>query len=173
MTDPVAGGSPTQMRETFSAFYLREFPRLVALTAAVGGNRAIAEDLAQEAMLRAHRHWDRIAAYDKPGAWARRVAINLATSALRRRAAEARRAVRLGHASGTIPPPDPGDHEVWAAVRALPARQRAAIALHYLEDRPVKEIAAILECTESTAKAHLHKGRAALVAALADERGRP
>jgi RNA polymerase sigma-70 factor (ECF subfamily) len=44
-------------------------------------------------------------------------------------------------------------------VRALPKRQSQAIALHYLEDLPVAEIAEILECAESTVKVHLHKGR--------------
>ncbi len=159
------------IRETFEAFYLREFPRMVALAAAVSGSRAIAEDLAQEAMVRAHRHWDRISAYDKPGAWVRRVTINLATSALRKRAAEARRLLRLGHGGTELPPPEPEDEAVWAAVRRLPDRQRAAVALHYLEDRPVRQIAEILDCTESTAKVHLHKGRTALSAALANHRG--
>ncbi len=159
------------IRETFDAFYLREFPRMVALAAAVSGNRAIAEDLAQETMVQAHRNWSRIARYDKPGAWARRVTINLATSALRQRAAEARRALRLGRATGELPPPEPEDEAIWEAVQQLPRRQRAAVALHYLEDRPVREIAEILECTESTAKVHLHKGRAALAASLADHRG--
>ena len=48
------------------------------------------------------------------------------------------------------------------AVRALPARQAQAIALHYLEDRSVADIAEILECSESTVKVHLHKGRTKL-----------
>ncbi len=159
------------IRETFDAFYLREFPRMVALAAAVSGSRAVAEDLAQEAMVRAHRHWDRIAGYDKPGAWVRRVTVNLATSAFRKRAAESRRLLRLGRPAAELPPPEPEDESVWAAVGELPRRQRAAVALFYLEDRPVREIAEILECTESTAKVHLHKGRTALAAALADHRG--
>ncbi len=159
------------IRETFNAFYLREFPRMVALAAAVSGSRAVAEDLAQEAMVRAHRHWDRIAGYDKPGAWVRRVTINLATSALRTRAAEARRLLRLGRPDAELPPPEPEDEAVWAAVGELPRRQRAAVALFYLEDRPIREIAEILDCTESTAKVHLHKGRTALSTALAGHRG--
>src|SRR3546814_3216126 len=55
----------------FTVFYRRELPQMVALAAAVAGHER-AEDLAQEALLRAHREWDRIGRYDKPGAWTRR-----------------------------------------------------------------------------------------------------
>ncbi len=61
--------------------------------------------------------------------------------------------------------PEPTD-DFWALVRQLPPRQAAAVALHYLEDRPVTEVATILGCAEGTAKAHLHKGRAALARLL-------
>jgi RNA polymerase sigma-70 factor (ECF subfamily) len=66
------------------------------------------------------------------------------------------------------------DHEFWDAVRALPARQAQAIALHYLEDRPVAEIAEILGCAPATVKVHLHRGRRALADTLvpATEEGR-
>ena len=51
-------------------------------------------------------------------------------------------------------------------MRALPARQAQAVALHYLEDRSLAEIARILGCAEGTVKAHLHRGRRALADAL-------
>ena len=60
----------------------------------------------------------------------------------------------------------PYDHEFWDQVRKLPAKQAQAISLFYLEDRPVAELAEILGCTKSTAKVHLHRGRAALAKAL-------
>jgi RNA polymerase sigma-70 factor, ECF subfamily len=59
------------------------------------------------------------------------------------------------------------DHEFWDAVRGLPDRQAQAIALHYLEDRPVADIAEILGCAPATVKVHLHRGRRALADALA------
>jgi RNA polymerase sigma-70 factor (ECF subfamily) len=52
--------------------------------------------------------------------------------------------------------------EFWARVRTLPKRQAQAIALFYLEDRPVAEIAVILGCAESTARKHLSRGRRSL-----------
>jgi RNA polymerase sigma-70 factor (ECF subfamily) len=58
------------------------------------------------------------------------------------------------------------DVDVIAAVGHLPRAQRAAIVLHYYEDRPVAEIAQLLGCSESTARVHLHRGRRRLAALL-------
>jgi RNA polymerase sigma-70 factor (ECF subfamily) len=162
------GARVHQLRETFPAFYRREYQKLVAIAAAVSGNRGIAEDLAQEAMLRAHRNWDRISTYELPGAWARRVTINLSISATKRAAAETRRMLRVADRS-TLPGPDSADDHVWRAVARLPGKQRAAIALHYLEDRSVDEIADVLDVSNATARVHLHRGRKALADALGPE----
>ena len=63
----------------------------------------------------------------------------------------------------TYLPALPAEDEVfWREVRALPKRQAQAIALHYLEDRSIADIAEILECAEGTVKVHLFKGRARL-----------
>ena len=62
------------------------------------------------------------------------------------------------------------DDEFWKAVRTLPKRQAQAIALHYLEDLPIAEIAEILECAEGTVKVHLHKGRKGLATKLGVDR---
>jgi Sigma-70 region 2 len=64
---------------SFESFYQREFPAIRAVAWTLTGNVSTAEDVAQDAFLRAHRDWDRISGYDEPGAWVRRVAINLAT----------------------------------------------------------------------------------------------
>lgn len=168
---PAPEASPVKIRETFEAFYLREFPKIVAITASMSGNRALAEDIAQNAMLKAHRHWEKIASYDKPGAWVRRVAINEATSALRRKATEARALIRLGgEPAVALPPPPPEDQSIWAAVAALPKKQRAAVTLFYLEDRSTLEIADILDCSEATARVHLHRGRKRLAEMVEDTR---
>ncbi len=168
MTEPETGTRTLPLRENFPAFYRREYPNMVAIAAAVSGNRAIAEDLAQEAMIRAHRHWERVSAYERPGAWVRRVTINLSLSAVKRAAADLRRGLRLVERT-TLPEPDVADDSVWRAVASLPGKQRAAIALHYLEDRPINEIAHILEVSEATARVHLHRGRQALASALETE----
>lgn len=61
--------------------------------------------------------------------------------------------------------------EFWSHVRRLPKRQAQVIALHYLEDLPVAEIAEILECAPGTVKVHLHKGRQKLADRLGVEKG--
>jgi RNA polymerase sigma-70 factor (ECF subfamily) len=58
------------------------------------------------------------------------------------------------------------DLEFWAAVRALPTRQRQMLALYYLGDCPVGEIALTLGCAEGTVRATLHKGRQGLAKRL-------
>ena len=158
---------PVPLRETFESFYLREISAMTSLAYAVCHNHLIAEDIAQEAMLRAFRRWDRIAAYDNPATWTRRVTINLATSVLRRRALAARVRLRLGTAPH-VPAPEATDDSIWQAVRRLPRQQRAAIALFYLEDRSVHDIAQIMDCSEATARVHLHRGRQALARSLGE-----
>lgn len=157
--------APPGPPEVFDVFYRRELPAMTALAAAITGNDLVAEDLAQEALMRAHRRWDTVGAYDKPGAWLRRVTVNLALSARKRAAAEMRARLRL-RATTAMAPSGPQHQPVWDAVAKLPGKQRAAVALHYLEDRPTAEIAEILGCAEATARVHLHRGRQALAAML-------
>ena len=74
---PPLGGTEDQALEPpggFEHFYLREYRGVVELAYALSGNRAGAEDIAQEAFLRAHRDWQRVGHYQHPGAWVRRVA---------------------------------------------------------------------------------------------------
>jgi RNA polymerase sigma-70 factor (ECF subfamily) len=155
--------------EDFDRFYLREYPRMVALAYALSGSRWCAEEIAQEAFLRAHRSWKHIAGYDKPGAWLRRVTANLATSHLRRRLVEAKALglMALGQRSA-LPAHPNGEAEVWSAVAGLPRRQRQAFALHYLEDLSVAEIATLLELKESTVRTHLQRGRGTLARLLGE-----
>ena len=171
MTDPPAAQSSggeidaiSVASPAFDAFYRRELPAMIALAAAITGGTSVAEDIAQDALVQAYKQWDQIGRYDKPGAWLRRVTINLALSRRRTAGAELRAKLRLKR-SPTIEP-HPRYDDVWAAVAKLPGNQRAAVALHYLEDRSVAELATILDCAESTARVHLHRGRAALATLL-------
>jgi RNA polymerase sigma-70 factor (ECF subfamily) len=109
---------------------------------------------------------------DHPGAWVRRVAVNLAMSRFRRLAAEARALRRyVGGSPTAFPAPEPDGDRFWEAVRHLPRRQAQAVALHYLEDRSVAEIAETLSIAEGAVKAALFKGRRNLEKALDVERG--
>lgn len=147
--------------ETFEAFYRREMPSLVAFAGVLSGS-ASADDIAQEAMLAAYRRWDDVSRLDIPAAWVRRVCANRSVSNLRRRAVEARAMLRLGSRREPLPPMADEHEAFWGEVRQLSRRQAQVIALHYVYDIGVAEIAATLGCTEGTVKVHLSRGRAAL-----------
>ncbi len=159
---------PLRTADTFDALFIAEYPKMVALAAAVSGNRLHAEDIAQEAMVKLGDSWAGVQGFDRPGAWLRRVTINLALSQKRRFVAEAKAKLRLDRTAQTLPPSAAEHEPVWDAVAALPGKQRAAIALRYLEDATIEEIADILDVSPSTARVHLHRGRQALRDKLAD-----
>jgi RNA polymerase sigma factor (sigma-70 family) len=151
----------------FEHFYLEEYPRVVRLVYALSGSRVGAEDIAQEAFLRAYRDWERVGSYEHQAAWVRRVAANLATSGLRRRLAEARALARLAARREPALEPLPAEEaEFGRALRALPRRQGQAVALFYVEDLSVPQIAVVLDCAEGTVKAHLAKARHTLARRL-------
>jgi RNA polymerase sigma-70 factor (sigma-E family) len=153
--------------EDFEAFYAREYPAMVTLAFVLSGSRWAAEDLAQEAFLAAHRDWDRIGDYERPGAWVRQVVMNLSVSAFRRRIVEAKAIARMAFGQTPTVSEMPAESaDFWQAVRSLPRRQAQVIALHYLEDLPVAEVAAILGTAEGTVKKHLHDARQALARRL-------
>lgn len=154
---------------SFDAFYRAEYSAMVALAAATSGVPSSGEDLAQEALIRAHGQWDRICSYDKPGAWLRRTTINLALNTRRSRRRERRALSVVGRQRSTTVTIVFDDSDVWTAVASLPGQQRAAVALFYLEDRSVADIAEILACAHNTAKAHLHNGRLRLAELLEED----
>ena len=153
------------IKETFDTFYAREFRSLVALTYVLSGSPMLAEDLAQEAMATAYRQWPRVSAMESPTGFVRRTASHLAASAVRRRVAEAKAMLRLTSQRTVVPPLDEPDEQFWAAVRRLPTRQAQAVALRYIYDT-VSEVAEVMSISEGAAKAHLFRGRQALIRAL-------
>ncbi len=148
--------------ETFEAFYRREYRAIVAVAYALSGDASVAEEIAQDAFVVAHQRWDDLVDMDIPGAWVRRVASNKAVSFVRRRRSELRAVTKLGGRRQPVAGLDHDDQEFWAEVRRLPKQQARAIALFYLEDRPVEEVAEILDCAPSTVRVHLHRGRQTL-----------
>lgn len=150
----------------FDAFARRERGPLVAFAWSLTGDRAAAEDLVQEALAAAWSRWDEVSGYDRPGAWARRVVANRAAGRGRRSGREQRAYGRWFGRPTAVAELEPPDERFWAEVRKLPERQAHAVALHYLEDLPIAEIALVLECAEGTVKTHLHRGRLRLARAL-------
>ncbi|MEU7715047.1 RNA polymerase sigma factor [Micromonospora chalcea] len=150
---------------SFDDFYRSTSGRAVRYGYAVAGDPAEAQDLVQEAYARAWRQWAKLAAHPAPEAWLRLVISRLATDRFRRL-----RGWRLA-ASRTGPPPDvgpPGEDTVLlvGALRQLPPRHRQALALHYLFDLPVEEIAREAGVPAGTVKSWLSRGRARLAELL-------
>ena len=135
---------------------------MVTIAESIVGDNSAAEDLAQEALSRAHDRWETISKYDKPGAWVRRVTINLALSTRRRIQREAK---ALLTSRRQLAPTEHADvipelsGPVWEALESLSPRQRAVVALFYLEDRPVDEIAELCEMSVSATTSHLSVAR--------------
>src|SRR6266511_3724722 len=152
----------------FDDFYAACYGRLVGQLFPVTGDLHEAEDVVQEAFVRAAARWSRLREYDLPAAWVRRVAINLAASGLRR----ARRRMALLSRIGPPPNVPPLSVESLAlaeALRALPVSYRQVLVLHHLVGLPLDEVGAQLDLSVSALKARLHRARAALAKLLAPE----
>ena len=158
----------TEDEESFSWFFAGEYPRLVrSLSHLV--RREDAEDISQEAFARLHQRWAKISRYERPDAWVRRVAINLALSHAKREGRRRERETRaeaLTNRGRAEPTPD---SEVLSAIRSLSTRDQALVVLFYFEDRPIDEAAEILQISPGAAKVALHRARARLAELLHDE----
>jgi len=137
-------------------------PQLIGSLTLLTGDRHLAEELAQETLVRVWDRWEAIAS--SPAAYAHRTAVNAAMSWHRRFAARRRAEARLR--SRAAQADDVPDHAaelaVRAAVAALPARQRTALVLRYYADLPVEEVARVMGCPAGTVKSLSSRAIAAL-----------
>ena len=104
--------------QDFESFYRREYGAVATVATVLSRNPAVAEDLAQEAFLRAHERWHVVGGYERPEGWVRRVVVNLAMSRFRRLRAEAKAIARIGLPRSDVPELTPKDQLFWAAVRS-------------------------------------------------------
>lgn len=156
---------------TFDAFYRSARAGTLAVVLALRGPRVEAEEVVQEAFLRAFRNWGEVGRMDRPDLWVHKVALNLATSKLRRLASESRALTRLaGRRQSASPALEPSSDRFWRLVRRLPRRQGQAVALRYAADLPVADVAAVLGCAEGTAKSHLYAARRTIAELLDEDR---
>jgi RNA polymerase sigma-70 factor, ECF subfamily len=133
------------------------YPGLVARLTMVLRDRAEAEDVAQEAYLRAFRSRDRFDGAN-PRAWLHTIGLRLALNEVRRR----RRALaRLVRVSDSVDP-QPSDLDLWDALRGLSPQQRAALLLHLADGYALDETAAILGVPTGTAASWVSRARARL-----------
>jgi RNA polymerase sigma-70 factor (ECF subfamily) len=156
----------------FEEFYQANYGRLVALVAAMTGDRGEAEDVAQEAFSRALSRWNRLGGYDLPEAWLRKVALRIAVDSSRRVRRTVLVAARVA-AQRPRPAPLPEDGlgftGLGRALRRLPASHRQVLVLHYIADLPVDQIARECGIPPGTVKARLAAGRRRLERELSDD----
>lgn len=149
---------------SFEAFYDEHHDAVRRSLSAAFRDPLLAEDAAQEAFTRAYVHWRKVSRMDRPDGWVYVVAVRVA----------ARRSPRLGVGDVRMSEVDIAEGVVTqetlrTAIARLPQRQRLAIALRYLADLPVDDVAAAMGCAAGTVKSTLHSALARLHVDLDDE----
>lgn len=130
--------------------------------AACSGNADEADDVAQEALMKAYVASRRFEDEDGFSAWLYRIACNTLIDHQRRLMA---RDVTLGidkahDVAGVSRSDDSFDYqELYQAIDGLTMSERTAVLLFYMEDHPIKEIATIMNVAEGTVKGYLSRGR--------------
>jgi RNA polymerase sigma factor (sigma-70 family) len=128
------------------------------------------EEIAQDAFVQLLRHWNKVRRYEAPGAWVWWVAARLAPPEAEREHRRTVLARKTIFQDRVEPSPAAAiDPDLIAAIRSLPAQQRAVVVLFYFEDRPMEEIAEITGCSVSTGWVHLHRARKRLGTLLSGE----
>ena len=143
------------------------------LALAIVGDTADAADITQETFVTVWQRLPSLREADRFDAWLHRITVNAARMANRsRRRRAVREIVESELAAGTqlhATPATADATRLAAALGELTVDQRTILALHHLEDRPIAELAGILDIPQGTVKSRLFTARRALDAALARE----
>ena len=153
------------VRTPFADQVIAARPRVIAVAARLVGDEA--EDIVQEAVLRAFLSLSQLRDPLRFESWLCGIAINVAKMRLRRAALDRR---VLGAAIGDpSPPPEPPEllERIREAVEVLPPAQRDAVLLHYVDDLSCEEVAAVLGTTAGAVRVRLHRAREQLRRELA------
>lgn len=155
----------------FDEYYRATVRRMLRYAYAICGDLAAAQDVVQEAYLRAWQRRRRLSSYDDVEAWLRLVVTRLCTDRWRRLAVH-RRALERLEPPEAVPPPSEDTVVLVAALRGIQPKLRRALVLHYLVGLPAADIAVETGVPAATVRSWLARGRAQLAARLADH-GRP
>ena len=143
----------------FIEFYHARCPSLRRTAYAMCGDWAQADDLVQHTFTRLYSHWPRIKG-DRPDGYARRTLVN---QLLNGRRSSRRETLTDQMPAAASTGEDPGDRlDLLDAMRELPPRQRAIIALRYLDDLSVADTAQLLGMAEGTVKSQTARAIATL-----------
>jgi RNA polymerase sigma-70 factor, ECF subfamily len=145
---------------------VREMERPLLYFVAKLAGEGVALDVLQEVWLQAFRTIDRLAEPRRLRAWLYRLAHGLAIDRVRKERADARREhehARAAEVAGDEPTFDADDAAaIHRALDALPLAFRDVLVLHFLEELPLAEVAAVVGCPEGTVKSRLHHAKRAL-----------
>lgn len=163
----VAQRDDVERDRQIAALFDQHYDGLCDLAYLIMSDRHLAEEIVMEALLKTFTGWGRIRDKRRSDVYLKRAVVNLCRSKIRRKMIEVRQnAVYRRREERKAPDWDPDVHEtsreVWAAVKLLPPRQRAAIVLHYVHALPESEIAEVLDCSVGTVRSQLSRARGKL-----------
>jgi RNA polymerase sigma factor (sigma-70 family) len=145
--------------------YRQHLPWLRRRLALLTGDPDEAEDLAQQAFIRAIERWPG-GSRDETARWLATVGVRLAIDELRRRRRWGWLRLHETHATWALET----DPDLWQALLALPARTRAALLLTVLDGYSQEEVASVLGVPRGTVASWLSRARARLRAVIGEER---
>jgi RNA polymerase sigma-70 factor, ECF subfamily len=157
------------INDDFESTFHAHYGRLVRALTVVAGSPEAANDAVQEAFVKAHLRWRRVSQYDDPVGWIRRVAINKLKDEHRRTGRKNRAIERMGNEYRESTETEPVIDEMDRLLAELPRQQRLCVALFYIEQLSIAEIAQTLDLSEGAVKFHLHRGRERLRGVLTEE----
>lgn len=145
-------------RGRLETLYAAHAPAAARLAYLLTGDRALAEDLVQEAFVRMFGRFRDLRNPEAFGAYLRKTVVNLTRSHFRRRGVE--RAYLEKESRRPEPPVEQSGRrqEMWEALGSLTQRQRAAVVLRYYEDLTEAQTADVLGCAVGTVKSLVSRG---------------
>ena len=148
----------------FEEWVNARLPALLRFAYLVTGSRQGTDDVVQSVLAKSFERWDSVRRTDDPDAYVRRMIINENVSSWRRWGKRQSAVADIFDLDRQVDPAEGVSRSdaVWRVCQALPERQRAAVVLRFYEDLDNREIAAILECSESTVRSQIHRALAAL-----------
>jgi len=159
----------------FRALVARHRDRAYALALRLTGSAADAEEVAQDAFVRAWRALPAFRREARFGTWLHRIVARLALDRRVQLVARAKREAPESDAPEPAAPEPSGDENermLASLLAELPERARAAVVLYYYEDRSVSEVARILGVPEGTIKTLLSRARVSMREAWARQEAR-
>lgn len=156
------------MLDSFEEYVVASSGRLVRFGYLLCGDRYLAEDLVQDVLARAHRHWRRVEA-EHPDAYLRTALVRAYLSWRRRRVSTERVLAQTpepGTSTADFAQELASRDEVWKMLATLPKAQRAVMVLRFYEDLDDRRIAEVLGCAPATVRVHASRALGSLRAGL-------